>query len=437
MAETRTISPRNFLESAKDRFNSFKRHIGFRLLLPGAPREKIRKFAAIEHDKLHRGLDLVSEMTPKVVEAFENLSPEAREHLHRGLNILSGLTSEHLTAIEKLSPDDKKQFGRRLELLSRLKQEEIDVLEILDPDVRRHLLSGLPLWLQMDKDRWDEHQEHPHIEHFLHAFKKGDLPSIGGDTSDLLPLDKGTSLVTMTDFSGEGPPANDARTLYQSYIYGALDTFKSRFVKKSALFGKVSESKRNALLLNLHENLEKIHRKLIPELNAQEILGYWDVHEKGEHADLHFISAGAHPIYVLRKQKNGSYVFEEHKERNIFFNIDPDALDEPKPERTVNKIRINNGDKLVLYTDGLCDARDPTKNIFVERFKELLKKNAHLEPEELAALIKNERRKFITGEHLENVDPEDILPEDDMRLRIFELAKGAKESFKERPEEKR
>lgn len=64
--------------------------------------------------------------------------------------------------------------------------------------------------------------------------------------------------------------------------------------------------------------------------------------------------------------------------------------------KLVNRYQL---DKVVLYTDGVTEARNPKQEMFsMERLKETVKKEGHKQAEELLAGIKEEVYGFIKTE---------------------------------------
>ncbi|MCK4907973.1 MAG: serine/threonine-protein phosphatase, partial [Spirochaetes bacterium] len=81
-------------------------------------------------------------------------------------------------------------------------------------------------------------------------------------------------------------------------------------------------------------------------------------------------------------------------------------------EFQTKEISFNNGDMMILYTDGIIEANNMNNDEFgIERFEKTVANFRHMPPAELAGKITDEIEKFISG-----------APQfDDMTLFIFKF----------------
>jgi sigma-B regulation protein RsbU (phosphoserine phosphatase) len=65
---------------------------------------------------------------------------------------------------------------------------------------------------------------------------------------------------------------------------------------------------------------------------------------------------------------------------------------------TGQTLKLERGDKLFLYTDGIPEAMNPDEQEYSdERMIEFLKNNSALSPSEFIAAIVNDVKKFVSG----------------------------------------
>jgi sigma-B regulation protein RsbU (phosphoserine phosphatase) len=128
---------------------------------------------------------------------------------------------------------------------------------------------------------------------------------------------------------------------------------------------------------------------------------------------LKFASAGHNEQFIYRSQ-NDSFIFMEAK--GIPLGVIDSSLHGPFKE---NFLKYENDDLVVLYTDGIVEAIDETKEEFgIERFKALIKKIGKEDAQTIVNRVFEEVNRFAGNE-----------PQfDDFTLLILKMRAGDKKS---------
>ncbi|MBI5226362.1 SpoIIE family protein phosphatase [Candidatus Micrarchaeota archaeon] len=386
-------------------------------------KEHVAALSAFSPDHLKR----LTSLTPQHLDVISSLSPHQ-------MHMLGSFSHAYLSQISKLSPED---FNSHMNVLQNLSVDEVASLGGVSPRFRKPFIKGLPQMVAWDLARWND-QEKPKMAsgsiQVQYGLEKGggpEVPSTGGDSSDLIPLDKRNIFFTLLDFSGKGASANEPRGMFQGFLRGhvsaarsALRTLRKNISKVMRLNHAVSTQYLDNVLRAICNSAERTHNQHFPEVYAQGLTGYFQLRPEEKKVNFRYVHMGSEPIYVLRKQDDGTYRLERHGHTNG--EDGPIALgrwfggvgqmndkqgNAPSNFKLVHELDLNVGDKLVGYTDGLSDARNKDGDFFGhDRIEHLLKRNAHLSAQELTALLKKHREKFL-----------DIhkYPPDDLRIRVF------------------
>jgi sigma-B regulation protein RsbU (phosphoserine phosphatase) len=98
-----------------------------------------------------------------------------------------------------------------------------------------------------------------------------------------------------------------------------------------------------------------------------------------------YVNAGHNPPLVLRK----SGTFEALTEGGLILGIMPDA------PYAAGSLQLGPGDILVLYSDGVTEARDATEEMFgEERLMEFLSEARAMRPEDMVEALIQRVREF-------------------------------------------
>ena len=205
-------------------------------------------------------------------------------------------------------------------------------------------------------------REYPHL-----AVTGFNLPclSVGGDYFDVFPLGEGRTAFLIADVSGKGLGAALLTTMLQGALSGmTLGTDPAR------LFNHVNR------FLCAHSEVGRY---------ATMFFGVLD-----EEGHLEFINAG-HPSPILIRRGTAEEAFTEGSY--------PVGL-VPEAEYTAVCLKLEPGDTLVLFSDGVTEAVDPDEQMFgIARLKELLTGQLECPLEQLQKCVLEAVENFSRGAH--------------------------------------
>ena len=195
----------------------------------------------------------------------------------------------------------------------------------------------------------------PEFENFRIGAFNSPTRYVGGDFYDFLQLDSGEWMGVLADVSGKGIPA----ALLSSMVLGALGTeFRAGAQPQDAL------NRVNQLLLKKSLEFQFVTLFLFvlnPEGSGQ------------------FISAGHNPAYLYR---SATGVIETLAADHFILGLFDFARYEARA------LRLDQGDVLVVYSDGLTEAEDQQGEIFgEERLLQLIHQEARLGGKTLEAKL--------------------------------------------------
>lgn len=266
------------------------------------------------------------------------------------VDVRSGDEIEQLAlAINRMAHDLKEYMNRFVEASAEKEriEKELDIAR----SIQQSFLPDLP----------------PDIEGMDIAGLSLPAKEVGGDFYDYIPLPDGRWGLVIADVSGKGVPA----ALY-------MGISRTLVRANAATHSKVSDTicKANAMIT------ESDHSSMFVTL----FYGVLDVGEKS----LTYVSAG-HNYPVMLKQ--GAVDTILLKADGIALGVLQDIQLEEQ------KIQLDKGDILVLYTDGVTETVDRNDQEFGEaRLTALVQANSHLSASELVDLIKNEVIRFSEGQ---------------------------------------
>ena len=108
--------------------------------------------------------------------------------------------------------------------------------------------------------------------------------------------------------------------------------------------------------------------------------------------ELHFANAG-HPHPLIKKKDESNWL-----ELKLKKGVNDPVIGYSQANYTQSAIRVNCGDCLFLYSDGLIEANNKEKELFgVKRLKELLKQHPNVPPSELKHIIIDKIRRYSGG----------------------------------------
>ncbi|WP_051962719.1 GAF domain-containing SpoIIE family protein phosphatase [Mesoaciditoga lauensis] len=211
-------------------------------------------------------------------------------------------------------------------------------------------------------------QQHLFPKNFPEKFKVAgtSIPAhdVGGDYYDAFELD-GKLFITIADVSGKGVPAALIMSSFRSYLKGIVQSGKS-----------FSE------LINYFNHL--ISQDISEDRFVTAVVGIIDPIK----STFEYVNAGHDPIILSR---NGELSFFEAN--GVPFGI----LDVPNAYQ-IQKIDLKKGDVLVMYTDGVAEARNTDNQEYgLERLNTLVKDFYMAEPSEMLQMIISDVADFSNG----------------------------------------
>src|ERR1019366_4964137 len=205
----------------------------------------------------------------------------------------------------------------------------------------------------------------PQLENFrVHAFNKP-TRYVGGDFYDFLHLSSGDWVGVLADVSGKGISA----ALLSSMLLGALNTEFRCETEPQEVLNRV-----NRLLFEKSLSGQFVTLFLFV-MNAQGV---------GQ-----FISAGHNPAYLYR---SATRKIEALSSENLILGAFASSTYQSSP------LHLHTGDILVVYSDGLTEARNQHEDMFGgERLLEIIKQEAPLGGQELQQKFLKAIEEFTQG----------------------------------------
>jgi len=207
------------------------------------------------------------------------------------------------------------------------------------------------------------------------------MTDLGGDYYDVFNIDENKIVVLIADVCGHGVPA-------------ALITSMAKFSFRNHSYSGRSTS----------EVLKRVNEELYSIIGKEEYLtvfyGIIDI-EKGI---LEYTNAGHNDVYILKENGNIEVLPANSYLVGFMNNID----------FVSNSISLEKGDRIVLYTDGIPEAKNSNKDLFgYERLKDILLRSKNLIAEKAVNFLMNEVNNYI-GDYPQN---------DDMTLLFVDIIK--------------
>ncbi|MBW6535525.1 MAG: SpoIIE family protein phosphatase [Mariniphaga sp.] len=189
---------------------------------------------------------------------------------------------------------------------------------------------------------------------------------VSGDLFDYFLIDDENLVFTIGDVSGKGIPAAIFMSVAQTIIRSKADVNDAKtIVNKSNI--ELSTSNHHQYFLTLFLGVLNLRTGILNYCNA------------------------AHDFpYIL---KSDGKITELHVAHGLPLGLYPDK------EYTESKIKLEKGDTIILYTDGVTELMNDQKNQFgSERLKEKLQKLGNLSPSEIVINLEKELADF-KGDH--------------------------------------
>ncbi|MBU1075899.1 MAG: SpoIIE family protein phosphatase [Spirochaetes bacterium] len=270
-------------------------------------------------------------------------------------------------------------IGKRENLRS-FRRKDIELLQKLSREIGVTVFNALHYHDLIEKERMEEEmrmgrdiqmsllpKEHPDIPHLYFEGLMLPAKEIGGDYYDFIALpNKGHFGIVIGDVSGKGVGAG----LCMAMVKTSMHIFAQRKLTTKQVVLEIND------VLNKHIGGEKFMTMLYL---------IWDP----KNSKITYTSAGHEYMLLCR---NAHKKVEEIKTTGIVLGIEAD-VDQLLEEKS---IRLSPKDKILLYTDGVTDARNKAKKRFgMDRLKNSFEKNSFRSCGDLINAIKDEVYTFI------------------------------------------
>lgn len=195
------------------------------------------------------------------------------------------------------------------------------------------------------------------------------MPSeaVGGDLYDIVSIDNDRVAMLILDVAGHGVAA----ALISAMAKASFSRHLDRNLSPAQVFSEV-----NAELIDYFPH-NMYFTAFLAVLN-------------GRNREFAYSSAGHPPVALIRK---GASAVESLKTSGPFIGLLPESSYHDA------SVRLGQGDRVVMYTDGVTESMDPQNRQFGRtRLYEVLMKARDLLPHEMLEAVVEERRAFVAGQ---------------------------------------
>lgn len=216
-------------------------------------------------------------------------------------------------------------------------------------------------------------QEMPIVDNFEMYGINISAKEVGGDYYDLIKIDENTVIGVIADVSGKGIPAALLVSMFRTIFRMLVEHFKEYSTDRILYYlNNIIEK----------ENMEgKFITAICFKLNAKS-------------KSFEFANAGHDPVMVYRSKDEK---IEEYDLDGTILGFMEDEVFEKK------EIKIETGDSILLYTDGVVEARNQDEFFEFERLKNIIEENNKYPADYIVRKIHKEVYKFL-GESAQNDD---------------------------------
>jgi serine phosphatase RsbU (regulator of sigma subunit)/anti-sigma regulatory factor (Ser/Thr protein kinase) len=195
---------------------------------------------------------------------------------------------------------------------------------------------------------------------------------VGGDYYDFFWVDPTTLGIVVADVSGKGVPGSLVMTMIRTAMRLEARNNKSAAEVLSRVNQHVTSDMKHGMFVTMcYIILDSINRVI------------------------NFSSAGHNPIILYRRKTQGIYFLKPQG-----FPVGLDLPEDNVFEKTLSlqKVSLEQGDMLVIYTDGITEAMNVNKQQFgEERLIATIKENSHLNPKEFIDELNRRISEFTQG----------------------------------------
>src|SRR6267154_548592 len=224
---------------------------------------------------------------------------------------------------------------------------------------------------------------------------------VGGDYYDFVQVDDRTVGVVVADVSGKGVPGSLVMTMIRTALRMEARGNRSASDVMARMNTFVTEDMKKGMFVTMfYVVLDSVNRVVT------------------------YASAGHNPMILYRGESDATYFL---KPKGIPVGIDAPDADLFRRTISVERLTLKQEDMLVIYTDGITEARNPALEQFGEgRLLAAIKKHGHLSAQEFSQELDREIHEFTLGA-LQNDDitlvaiKEKVQPEERLEAKRREL----------------
>ncbi len=195
---------------------------------------------------------------------------------------------------------------------------------------------------------------------------------VGGDYYDFVQVDERTIGVVVADVSGKGVPGSLVMTMIRTALRMEARGNRSASDVMARMNTFVTEDMKKGMFVTMfYVVLDSVNR----------VVSY--------------ASAGHNPMILYRGESDATYFL---KPKGIPVGIDAPDADLFRRTISVEKLTLKQEDMLVIYTDGITEAMNPSREQFGEgRLLAAIKKYGHLTAQEFTEALDREIHEFTAG----------------------------------------
>jgi len=212
----------------------------------------------------------------------------------------------------------------------------------------------------------------PELEGFDIGYLYRAAKEVGGDYFDFLHVDDRTEGVVVADVSGKGVPGSLVMTMIRTALRMEARGNRSASDVMAKMNAFVTEDMKKGMFVTMfYVVLDSVNRSVS------------------------YASAGHNPMILYRAQSETTYFL---KPKGIPVGINTPDQELFRKTISVEKLRLRQDDMLVIYTDGITEAMNHSREQFGEaRLLAAIKRYGHLEAQQFADRLNAEIMEFTGG----------------------------------------
>ncbi len=212
----------------------------------------------------------------------------------------------------------------------------------------------------------------PELEGFEVGYLYRAAKEVGGDYFDFLHVDERTEGIVVADVSGKGVPGSLVMTMIRTALRMEARGNRSASDVMARMNAFVTEDMKKGMFVTMfYVVLDSVNR------------------------DVSYASAGHNPMILYRGQSDTTYFL---KPKGIPVGINTPDQDLFRKTISVEKLRLRQDDMLVIYTDGITEAMNTSREQFGEgRLLAAIKRYGSHTPQEFADKLNQEIEEFTGG----------------------------------------